>query len=70
MKDKKRNLLIACICWSLASVLGAIGIVICLGTPHPSEGELTLKFLTLFITIAAAVVSFNRYRKEKNAEDE
>lgn len=70
MKNKKRNLLIAFICWSIASVLGVIGIVISLGVPHPSESELTLKFLTLFMSITVAVVNFRRYRREKNAEDE
>ena len=70
MKNKKRNLMIAFVCFSIASVLWAVNIVISLGVPHPSEGDMTLKFLALFASIAAAVVNFWRYRSEKDAEDE
>ena len=67
MKDRKRNLKIAFICFSIASVLWAVNVFISLGKPYI---DLTLKLLTLFVTVAAAVVNFIRYRRETDAEDE
>lgn len=70
MKNKKTNLLIAFVCFFIASLLWAVGIVINLGVPHPSESLLTLKFLTLFMNVAAAVVNFMRWRNAEDTQDE
>ena len=70
MKDRKRNLKIAFICFSIASVLWAVNVGISLDKPYLSEVEIILKLLTLFVTVAAAVVNFIRYRRETDAEDE